>query len=45
MRFIPAVEYWFRIDGPVFVMKNGEKTYSPMDQEYLEKINNAEAGY
>ena len=33
------------IDGPVFVMKNGEKTYSPMDQEYLEKINNAEAGY
>jgi citronellyl-CoA synthetase len=33
------------IDGPVFVMKNGEKSYSPMDQDYLEKIKNAEAGY
>ena len=34
-----------RIEGPVFVMKSDEKTYSALDQAYLEKIGNAQAGY
>ena len=33
------------IEGPVFVMKSGEKTYSVLDAAYLQRINSAEAGY
>jgi citronellyl-CoA synthetase len=33
------------IEGPVFVMKSGEKAYSVLDNAYLQKINNAEAGF
>ncbi len=33
------------IEGPVFVMKSGEKAYSVLDNAYLQKINSAEAGY
>jgi len=33
------------IEGPVFVIKSGEKAYSVLDNAYLQKINNAEAGF
>lgn len=33
------------IQGPVFVMKSGEKVYSVLDSAYMQKINSAEAGY
>ena len=30
---------------PVYVMKNGEETYSGLDDDYLSKITAGEAGY
>ena len=32
-------------DDPIFVMKSGAATYSPMDNEYLALIRNSSAGY
>lgn len=34
-----------RIDGPVYVMKNGASDYSDLDHDYLQKINAASAGF
>jgi citronellyl-CoA synthetase len=33
------------IEGPVFVMKSGEKAYSVLDDAYLQTINRTEAGF
>ena len=32
-------------DDPIFVLKNGEKNYSPLEEEYLQKIKHGQAGY
>jgi citronellyl-CoA synthetase len=32
-------------DDPIFVMKSGESTYSPMDSDYLALIRDSGAGY
>ena len=32
-------------DDPIFVMKSGEATYSPMDSDYLALIRDSSAGY
>ena len=32
-------------EDPIFVMKNGESTYSAMDSDYLALIRDGNAGY
>ena len=32
-------------DDPIFVMKSGAATYSPMDSDYLALIRDSSAGY
>mgnify|MGYP006228707975 FL=1 len=32
-------------DDPIFVMRSGESTYSPMDSDYLTLIRESQAGF
>ena len=34
-----------QIDGPVYVMKNGDTSYSILEADYVEALNNANAGF
>ena len=34
-----------QIGGPVYVMKNGETGYTPLQADYVEALNSANAGF
>jgi hypothetical protein len=34
-----------QIDGPVYVMKNGQSVYTALDAEYVKALNTASAGF
>ena len=34
-----------QFQDPLYIMRNGEKTYSTLEIDYLEKINTGQAGY
>jgi hypothetical protein len=34
-----------QINGPVYVMKNGESIYTRLEADYVDQLNNASAGF